>query len=229
MQVVLTTDVDRLEALYAQGQKVKAIHECREIAIHALPGHAARLQTELDKHSKSAPGTAFLFETFLYRQNKCEDANAAMVVAWCAKWLVGMDDTRTEYELGAVRKTPIGDMRERISRTVVIRGREDFAANAFIALRMMAGPARPVQRSDSNEQRQDARLARLRALGGDRVYGRSGWRTTGDGALAKLEAEIKAARNKPFSEKSIRKDLTEAATRVQEAKRSGPFNGLVPR
>ena len=156
----------------------------------------------------------------------CKRRNGGL---WCAKWLVGMDDTRTEYELGAVRKTPIGDMRERISRTVVIRGREDFAANAFIALRMMAGPARPVQRSDSNEQRQDARLARLRALGGDRVYGRSGWRTTGDGALAKLEAEIKAARNKPFSEKSIRKDLTEAATRVQEAKRSGPFNGLVPR
>ena len=224
--MVLTTDVDRLEALYAQGQKVKAIHECREIAILALPGHAARLQTELDKHPKTAPGAAFLFETFLYRQNNCEDANAATVVAWCAKWLVGRDDTRTEYELGAVRKTPIGDIRERISRTVVIRGREDFAANAFIALRMMAGPARPAQQSDTIEQRQDARLARLRALGGNRVFGRSEWRTTGDGALAKLEAEIKKAGNKPFSEKSIRKDLTEAATREDEARRRGPFDGL---
>ena len=227
--MVLTTDVERLEALYAQGQKVKAIYECREIAILALPGHAARLQTELDKHPNTAPGTAFLFETFLYRQSECEDANAAMVVAWCAKWLVGRDDTRTEYELGAVRKTPIGNMRERISRTVVIRGREDFAANAFIALRMMVGPAQLAQRSDTNEQRQDARLARLRALGGDRVSDRSSWRTTGDGALAKLEAEIKAAGNKPFSEKSIRKDLTEAATREKELGRSGHFDGLRPR
>ena len=220
------TDVDRLEALYADGQKVKAIHECREIAIRALPGHAARLQAELDKHTSTQPTDRFFFETFIYRRNTCEDANAATVVVWCAKWFVGRSDTRTEYELGSVRKTAIGDVRQRTSRTVVISDREDFAANAFIALRMMADQAKPVQLADATEQRQTARLARLRELDGDRVYKGGKWCTTGHGALSRLQAEIMAAKDKPFSPKSISNDLDKAAERERELKRGGLYNGL---
>ena len=227
--MVLVTDVDRLEALYAQGQKVKAIHECRDIAIRALPGHFSRLQGELDKHPRTRPNDSFLFETFSYRQNACEDANAAAALVWCAKWLVGRSDTRTEYESGGVRKTPMGDLPVRNSRTVVIRDREDFASNAFVALRMMAGTAQSVQAIDTTEQRQTSRLARLRELGGDRVYTGNKWRTIGDGALAKLQAEIMASGIKPFSPKSISKDVTSAAEREPKLKRGGHFDGLVSR
>lgn len=80
--------------------------------------------------------------------------------------------------------------------------------------------------TDPVKTRQDSRLARLRELGGDRVWRRSEWRTTGGGALAKLEAELRAAGDKRFSEKSIREDITEAAKREQAAQRSGYFHGL---
>lgn len=217
--MVLTTDVDRLEALYAQGQKVKAIHECREIAIRALPGHAARLQTELDKHTNTLPGYTFLIETFLYLRNTYEDANAATVVVWCAKWLVGMDDTRTEYELGSVRKTPIGDIRERISRTVVIRGREDFAANAFIALRLMATPGK-LESANLLIGRQDQRLARLRELGGVVILKNGATAISGIKKLVDSEVAAGAAAR---TEKTVRADLKAAYERELDAKRSGIF------
>lgn len=81
------------------------------------------------------------------------------------------------------------------------------------------------------EHRQDRRLRRLRELGADRVWRRGEWKTTGTpGALKALCAEERAAQRRPFDEKRIREDLTEAAERerdrLREGKTAGPFAGL---
>ncbi len=65
-------------------------------------------------------------------------------------------------------------------------------------------------------QRQDTRLQRLREeFGGDRVRFRGKWKTTGNGAFTNLVKALKSAGDKPFDEKSVRKDITAAAGREQ--------------
>lgn len=190
--------------------------------MRALPGHAARLRAELDKSTLSTPDATHLFETFLYRRCEYEDANAAAVVTWCAKWLIGKPDTRTEYEQGAARKTPIGDLRGWKSRTTVINNRDDFAANAFIALRLMAEPG-DMERIDQTTTRQDTRLAKLRESGGEVVRKNGDIRIKGITGLVASEA---AAGAHARTEKTIRADLKAAFNRETEAKRSGVFDRL---
>lgn len=76
------------------------------------------------------------------------------------------------------------------------------------------------------QQRQDTRLARLRALGGDRVYRKGKWSTTGNGSLKQLVAELKSNSDRPNDEKMVRNDLTAAAERELQSKRAGHFAGL---
>lgn len=74
--------------------------------------------------------------------------------------------------------------------------------------------------------REDARLARLRKYGGDRVWKGGRWKSTGNGAFMRLVTEIQKNGISPFSEKSIRQDLNNAAQRALESKRNGLFSGL---
>lgn len=120
-------DVASIERLYAQGQRVEAIHKCRALALRALPGHAVRLQSYI--HGKdpalwSLPRDESRIETFLYRQVPCENNDAAEAMVWCAKWLLGRPDTRSE-----------GRAQDR--RTVIVRGLDAFADLAFVALRKL--------------------------------------------------------------------------------------------
>lgn len=82
--------------------------------------------------------------------------------------------------------------------------------------------------AQSPVERQDARLARLRELGGDRVFDerKKAWKTTGQGAFTKLVKELGEKGIKPCTEKSIRADLTASAIRAKENLRAGHWAGL---
>ena len=211
--------VESIEALYASGEKLAAILECRAIALQALPGHAARLQAYCEKHGDpsvwSLPRDTDSIETFLYGSTASfENEDAAAAVGWCAKWLVGREDTRTE-----------GRGNER--RTVTLRGRDDFAHNAFIALRhlvdqgatrsaVQAAPVRLAQDASgagpaSREQRDPLRALIDRAVtdcgGIAHATNRTVW--------VKLEA-MAARKDRPFlgqTEEGLQWQDKEGATR----------------
>jgi hypothetical protein len=132
-------NVASIVKLYAQGRRVEAIHKCREIALLALPGHAGRLQAwvvrQKDPALWSLPRDESRIESFLYRQVQGENDDAAAVIVWCAKWSLGLPDTHSE-----------GRGNDR--RTVVDRGRDDFADLAFIALRRLVGSGGAAPGSD---------------------------------------------------------------------------------
>ena len=75
---------------------------------------------------------------------------------------------------------------------------------------------------ETNEDRQDRRLARLQELGSDRVTSGAGWKASGRrGALAKLAAE-EAAAGRPYSDvRDVARDLDKAAER-RHANRTMP-------
>ena len=126
--MVSIEDVERVEALYASGRQVSAMTECRTLALRALPGHAERMAALLARQKHIAPGDDILFEEFVYHRDTPENLDAAYIVFWCSKWTKGMPDTRTTTgSKGQARQV------------LIVQTREDFAQNALIALRRMAG------------------------------------------------------------------------------------------
>lgn len=193
--------VESIEALYVSGEKVAAILECRAIALQALPGHAARLQAYCERHGGpsiwSLPRDADKIETFVYGSTASfENQDASAAVGWCAKWLVGREDTRTD-----------GRGNER--RTVTLRGRDDFAHNAFIALRHLvdqgatqsaaqSAPVRLVQDAGAEGPAARERRDPLRALIDRAVNDCGGMEhATNREVWVKLEA-MAASKNRPF-------------------------------
>lgn len=82
---------------------------------------------------------------------------------------------------------------------------------------------KPAPPGEVLKQRQDARLARLRGLGGDYMQHGSDWRTVGRrGALKDLCEEERAAGRQPFDQKGVRADLRAAAERERADRREGP-------
>lgn len=173
--MISTADVDRLEALYAQGQQAKAIRECRLFALTELPGHNNRVDDWVAKQKHSHHGDRERAEEYVYRSAPPpENMDAATVVFWCAKWVNGQPETQTTGGYGK------GETRQ----TYVVSTRQDFAVNAFIALRRLAvlkadtqtaapsvsaplaAPAAtpPKQRGIAQEE---AVLAKIRELGHD--------------------------------------------------------------
>ena len=69
----------------------------------------------------------------------------------------------------------------------------------------------------------ERRLARLRALGGDASLKQGEWRIRG---IVALEASEQREGRSRRSQKTIRKDLIEAAESEREAKRANAFTGL---
>lgn len=89
-----------------------------------------------------------------------------------------------------------------------------------------AAPVEVVSASGADTEQQpdpQRRLARLLAGGGSAKYRHGEWKFTGIAALVVSE---KADRRKRSDEKTIRKDLREAAEAERDAKRAGPFQGL---
>jgi len=141
--VVSIEDVERVELLYANGQEVKAIYQCRELALTALPGHSAKMKALLEKQTHKHPSDEYYFERFVYQRQSPEDRNAAEAVIWCSKWLYGQPDTHTNH-----------NFRDKTSQRYVVQTRADFANNAFIALRRMATATTAVPKTGYAESRQ---------------------------------------------------------------------------
>lgn len=126
--MVSIQDAERIEQLYARGQKVTAIHQCKELAITALPGHRASLESLCQgRKNYELPRDEAMLEEFMYRHRPYENANAATVVAYCAKWIRGVPTTHSDY-----------NHRDKSYQTHVVATRDDFAQSAFIALRNLA-------------------------------------------------------------------------------------------
>lgn len=88
-----------------------------------------------------------------------------------------------------------------------------------------AAPAAPPGTPEPS--RQARRLARLRALGGDRKRIAGQWQTVGErGAFGALVAEERAAGRRPFDAKGVRRDIQAAAELERAGKAAGPFDTL---
>lgn len=88
-----------------------------------------------------------------------------------------------------------------------------------------AAPAAP--QGTPEPSRQARRLARLRALGGDRKRIAGQWKTVGErGAFGALVAEERAAGRAPFDAKGVRRDIQAAAELERAGKVPGPFEAL---
>ena len=113
--MVSIQDLERVEALFAGGQKVKAMFQTREIALNFLPGHETRLQEFVQRNREGTwklPRDIPLIEADFYYwigQQPPEDRNAAEALTYCARWL---NDTP--------RESPYV--------------RDDYASDAFIRL-----------------------------------------------------------------------------------------------
>lgn len=120
------------------------------------------------------------------------------------------------------------DTREKFAAWLLTQGvAPSQDSQAWFASVSMIGIVKDREQSQK-EDRQAERLARLRELGGDRVFDKrkKTWKTTGQGAFTKLIKELGEKGIKPCTEKSIRADLTAAAEREKESGKAGYWDGL---
>lgn len=208
-------DVESLEALYAHGQPVKAIHECRVLAIKALPGHVDRLNSYLANQTHRFEGEVAHAEEYVFNIGKPENVNAAEVVVWCAKWTIGNPETHTT-----------GFFKGQVRQTHVVRTREDFAHNAFIALRRMckSAVAKPlsIKKATSKEIRETNRLERFYELGGKVKVAHGEPMFLG---VKALNLEVWNSDQSGKDPKTIREDLKAAYRREKRRAASGQMFG----